>query len=395
MKAYILFLTILLITISTEWIEQAPKIQWEKTFGKSDRDEARAIIQTFDGGYAVCGCTRVSYDKGYDFWVIKLNKYGNIVWEKTFGGYHLNEEAFSIVQTQDSGYVVCGEIENWSERNFDVWIIKLNKKGDIVWNNRIGGYDWEMGASMIQTQDSGFAICGYINPKDTGVSNFWIVKLNSCGNIIWKKIIRGETSQEKATALIQSNDGCYIICGYKEYLGKYANGEFSSADFRLTKLDYKGQLLWNKSYSKSRWDEAYSVIQTKDKGYVMCGVTIQQEKRFQYGDILVIKLDSNGETIWDKTFGGEDREEVGSIIQTRDGGYVICGNTHSYGAGDFDCWIIKLDNGGNSVWDITLGGIHRDEAKSIIPTSDGGLAICGLTKSKGSGNEDFWVIKLK
>ena len=151
-------------------------------------------------------------------------------------------------------------------------------------------------------------------------------------------------------------------------------------------------LTWDRTYGGSGRDAAWSLIQTTDGGYAVAGDT--RSKGAGGVDFWVIKLDEQGNRVWDRIYGGSDDDWAYSFIQTTDGGYAVAGHTKSYGAGDGDFWVIKLDKKGNKVWDRTYGGSGNDAATSLIQTTDGGYAVAGWTDSKGAGGADFWVIKL-
>ena len=180
---------------------------------------------------------------------------------------------------------------------------------------------------------------------------------------------------------------------YWEYLKRYPHGKYAKEVRRILK-GFKGLLVeaWDRTFGGKDWDEAESIIQTKDGGYVVAGYT--WSKGAGSKDVWVIKLDKDGNKVWDRTFGGYHPDEADSIVQARDGGYVVAGWTESKGAGRADAWVIKLDENGNKVWDKTFGGKDWDEAKSIIQTKDGGYVVAGYTESRGTGRADAWVIKL-
>jgi len=155
---------------------------WIKTFGGSDYDDARSIIQTDDGGYAVAGFT-VSEDTGdRDVWVIKLDKKGNKIWDKTFGGTS-EDWANSLIQTEDRGYMVAGWTSSMGAGKTDIWIIKLNKRGDLVWDKTFGGSEDDEAHSIIQTDDGGYAVAGWTESKGAGNSDVWVIKLDENGNL--------------------------------------------------------------------------------------------------------------------------------------------------------------------------------------------------------------------
>ena len=203
--------------------------------------------------------------------------------------------------------------------------------------------------------------------------------------LTWDRIYGGNNS-DWAKSLIQTTDGGYAVAG-----STYSYGA-GDADFWVIKLDHQGNTIWDKTYGGSDSDWAQSLIQTTDGGYMVAGWT--RSKGAGGYDFWVIKLDHQGNMVWDRAYGGSDIDWAQSLIQTTDGGYAVAGLTNSKGAGAADFWVIKLDHQGNMVWDRTYGGSDIDGAYSLIQTTDGGYAVAGETLSKGAGKSDLWVIKL-
>ncbi len=314
-----------------------PFLTWNRSFGGSAVDRAYSLIQTTDGGYAVAGYTE-SYGAGEeDFWLIKLDRQGNKLWDKTFGGSAI-DEAYSLIQTTDGGYAVAGPTESYGAGEADFWLIKLDHQGNKLWDKTFGGSKYDKAYSLIQTTDGGYAVAGPTKSYGAGEEDFWVIKLDSKGNEVWDKTFGG-SKYDKAYSLIQTTDGGYAVAGYTESYGA------GSLDFWLIKLDRQGNKVWDKTFGGSKYDEAYSLIQTTDGGYAVAGFTES------YGagnyDFWVIKLDSRGNKVWDKTFGGSKYEWAFSLIQTTDGGYAVAGYTESSGARNHDFWVIKLDKQGN------------------------------------------------
>jgi len=204
------------------------------------------------------------------------------------------------------------------------------------------------------------------------------------GALVWDKTFGG-SGIDKASYIQQTKDGGYIVAG--NTFSKGAGKE----DAWVLKLDSDGSLVWDKTFGGSADDNAYSIQQTKDGGYIVAGVTAS--KGAGHRDDWVLKLDSDGSLVWDKIFGGSGNDYAYSIQQTTDDGYIVAGFT---GILNWDAWVLKLDSDGSLVWDKTFGGSDRDqEAHSIQQTTDGGYIVAGYTKSKGAGSSDAWVLKLK
>jgi len=320
-----------------ELINNKKIITFKKTFGGKRGDGAYSIVQTKDGGYIVSGYTDSFGAGGRDVWIIKLDRNGNKIWSKTFGGKSW-DEAHSIVQTKDGGYILSGETYSFGAGKSDVWIIKLDRNGNKIWSKTFGGKNWDVAHSIVQTKDGGYVVSGDTGSFGAGGGDGWIIKLDRNGNKIWSKAFGGK-NWDVAHSIVQTKDGGYIVSGYTDSFG--AGG----SDGWIIKLDRNGNKIWSKTFGGKKWDVAYSIVQTKDGGYIVSGYT----KSFGAGgrDVWIIKLDRNGNKIWSKTFGSKKWDVAFSIVQTKDGGYIVSGETYSFGAGRGDVWIIKLDSKGN------------------------------------------------
>jgi len=367
-------------------ISEIGKIGWDKTYGGDVDDLAYSIIQTSDGGYAVAGCTASKGSGKFDIWIIKFNQSGNITKYKVIGG-SADDKAYSIIQTSDGGYAVAGYTASKGEGGMDFCVIKLDEIFNVEWDQIYGGSADDKAYSIIQTSDGGYAVAGYTYSKGEGRKDVWVIKLDEKGIIVWDKTFGGSIDDE-ANSIIQVTDGHYVVIGYT-----YSKGLGAGAcDAWVIKLDEIGGIEWDKTYGGSSSDAVYSIIQTSDDGYAVAGLTYSKGTGNQ--DAWIIKLDKKGYIDLDQNFGGDSDDLAYSIIQTSDGGYAVAGYTHSKGEGEKDIWVIKIDEKGIIVWDKTFGGSSDDEAKSIIQTTDGGYAVAGYTSSEGEGARDIWVIKL-
>ena len=308
-----------------------------------------------------------------------------LTWDRTYGGSGY-DEAYSLIQTTDGGYAVAGLNSSKGAGGADFWVIKLDEQGNQVWDRTYGGSADDWASSLIQTTDGGYAVAGRIDSKGAGGADFWVIKLDEQGNQVWDRTYGG-SGYDWASSLIQTTDGGYVVAGRIDSKGA------GKEDFWVIKLDEQGNQVWDKTYGGSGGDEAYSLIQTTDGGYAVAGWN--DSKGAGNRDAWVIKLDNQGNRVWDKTYGGSANDGAWALIQTTDGGYAVAGWTSSKGAHEEDFWIIKLNEQGNQVWDRTYGGSGYDEAYSIIQTTDGGYAVAGPTNIiRGAGGADFWVIKL-
>ncbi|GAI02439.1 unnamed protein product, partial [marine sediment metagenome] len=258
------------------------------------------------------------------------------------------------------------------------WLIKTDARGNKVWDKTFGAL---YAKSVQQTTDGGYILAGYTWSFGL-LEDAWLIKTDIDGNKIWDQTFSGSrgSDQDYAYSVQQTSDGGYILAGEIESYGVAENAW-------LIKTDIEGNKLWDQTFGGLDGDYAYSVQQTSDGGYILAGGT----KSYGAGkeDAWLIKTDAEGNKEWDQTFGGSDYDEIRSVQQTSDGGYILAGYTMSYGAGGYGAWLIKTDAEGNKEWDQTFGGSPYDKAYSVQQTSDGGYILAGTTWS-GAGDYDAW-----
>jgi hypothetical protein len=356
--------------------------QWYQTFGGSETDYANSVQQTTDGGYIITGNTKSFGNGEYDVWLIKTDSNGDSLWTHTFGGGS-DESGHSVQQTTDGGYIITGNTDSFGNGDWDVWLIKTDANGDSLWTKTFGGSDYDYGESVEQTTDGGYIITGYTKVGDWN-DDVYIIKTNSNGDSLWTKIFGG-SSNDRSYSVQQTTDGGYIIGGFTY---SYGNG---GSDFWLIKTDSNGNEEWNQTFGGSSNDDGNSVQQTTDGGYIITGRTKLDGS--VPSDVWLIKTDSQGDSVWTKTFGGSSSDNGYSVQQTTDGGYIIGGFTYSYGNGGSDVWLIKIDSQGQEEWNQTFGGSSGDGGDYVKQTEDGGYIIAGYTSSLGNGGLDVWLIK--
>jgi len=361
-----------------------------KTYGGDKSEYLSSIQQTPDKGYIVIGTTGSFGAGDADFLVIKLDSSGNVVWSKTYGGNDI-DNLYSVYQTSEGEYVIAGGTYSFGVGDKDVVVIKLDSSGNIIWSKTYGASNEDYARSIQPTSDGGYIVAGETWPYGSaGLPDILLIKISPSGDINWSKTY-GEVRTEEIASIQQTADGGYIMGGTTDSFGA------RSRDFLIIKLDSSGNITWSKTYGGDDKDEVRSIQQTSDNGYIITGTT----KSFGAGenDFLIIKLDSSGDVIWSKTYGGSKIDLSKSVYQNSDGGYIVAGTTESFGAGKRDFLIMKLDSSGNITWSKTFGGNHHDELESIQLTLDGGYIVAGETFSFGGGSFDgkswnFLILKL-
>jgi hypothetical protein len=389
LKKTIKFLTIFLsalIFCSNQIFAQTPDTIWTKTFGGTNIDIGHCVQQTTDSGYIITGYTR-SYGttSGRNVWLIKTDKNGNQQWDNTFGGNN-DDEGYSVQQTSDGGYIIAGYTESFGAGLNDVFLVKADTSGNQVWAKTFGGSSDDEGYSVLQTSDGGYLIAGVTSSFGAGSRDVWLIKTDASGNLIWQNT-HGGLSSDGAWYVEHTSDGGFIITGWT-----YSYGPGIIGNAWLVKTDSLGNQQWNKFFGGDDVDRGYSVQQTTDGGYILTGYT----DSFGAGlyDMLLIKTDPAGNAEWTKTFGGTGRDYGNSVRQTIDGGFIVLGYTLTFGAGGDDFYLVKTDTNGNEEWSKTYGGVYSDVGFYVRQTNDGGLILTGHTLSFGSGVHDVWLLKI-
>ena len=422
---------------------QAPSVQWQNTLGSTSYEFLNTIDQTSDGGYIMGGYTdsNIGGDKSEnswgveDYWIVKMDNAGNIVWENTVGGGNY-DKLYAVEETPDGGYIVGGQSLSgggWGDKSesnkggYDYWIVKLDEDGVVEWDRSYGGLGNDQLYNVQPTSDGGYIIAG---TSDSGISgdktenrvgnsDYWVIKTDASGNIIWQNDIGGLMFDNVYSAY-ETADGGYILGGTSTsgISGDKTAGNYGVVDYWIVKLNNAGTVIWDKTIGGTLNDYLYAVIPTADGGSIACGMSEsgltgnKTDNTNGLYDYWVVKLDNSGNITWQNSIGGtgNDYAFVNAIDQTSDGGYAIAGYSQSLISGDkteantgsWDYWILKINSTGSILWQTVLGGVSGDYANAISATTDGGFIVGGFSYSSAGGDKDedaigdadFWIIRL-
>jgi hypothetical protein len=292
-------------------------------------------------------------------------------WNRTYRGTN-DDYSESLIQTKDGGFALVGLTNQSSSFTSNIWLIKTDSKGIVKWDQTYGGNKSDRASSLIQTTDNGYALVG----RSGSAGGIWLIKTDENGIMKWTQTYWNSYPAQ----LLQTSDGGYAIVG-----------STYQTDMLLIKTDRNGVEQWNKTYGGSQDDYSNSFTITEDKGFALAGGT--QSYGDASMDMWLVKTDSSGIVQWNQTYGGKGYDRAYSVIQTLDGGYALAGETTSFGVGERNMYVVKTDGNGVLQWNKTYGGETRDEALSLIQTSDSGFAIAGYTTSYGAGEADIWLVK--
>lgn len=365
----------------------------------------------------------------------------DILWEKSYGGKH-SDYLFDAQPTPDYGFILAGSSLSKKTGNktddgngdLDYYIWKMDEKGNLDWQKSFGGSGADLLQSIRLTKDGGFILAGTsdsqkgVHKKDScrGHEDFWIIKLNAKGAEQWQRTIGG-SGQELLQSIIPTSDGGYIVGGSSSSnkSGKLHNGlddlfgkkenSYGGLDYFVVKLDNKGEIEWQKSYGGQYADELHSIVQARDGGFLLGGSSNspdsgnKNEKSYGESDYWILKLDQKGEVEWQKTYGGAGDDQLQSVLQSKDGNYLLAGSSSSGTGGNknasngkgSDFWLIKIDPIGEILWQETYDIGKADLLTTIQENADGSLLLGGHAQTEVSdskkkdreGINDYVLIK--
>ena len=385
------------------------------TLGGTKNESGQSVVATSDGGFAVLGYSQ-SMDGdllnksniSYDFWLIKYNFNGEQEWQKVYGGSS-DDRGYDIILSNDNNMVIFGssksadgDVSSNAGSN-DFWIAKISNSGAIIWEKSLGYNGSDNGYSVIQTIDNGYLLLGVLDvTASDGEGNnrissyrhaggdYWAVKLDSNGILEWSRYFGGNFT-DTSYAACQTQGGDYIIIGSSDSNDIDISNNKGTYDFWIIKISSEGNLIWEKSYGGSEIDEALDITPTTDGNFIVCGNTrsnnIDVSSNNGAADIWILKITPNGEILWEKTYGGNSFEAAKSVHQTTDNGFIIAGNSRSNNNdltennGQNDAWIFKINQDGILQWQTSIGGSNIDLLMDSTQLQDGSIVAVGNTSS--------------
>lgn len=424
------------------------KIDWQISLGGNADDFFRAMVPTADGGYLLGGSslsgqntgnkTSPQFNVSQDYWVVKVNAAGVIQWDSTYGG-NFTDQLWTIIPTPDGGFLLGGQSNSdpstgnktaASYGNEDIWLVKINANGVKQWDQSFGGTGIELLFDIVPTADGGYLLGGQstsgANGNKTsagnGVGDFWIVKIDANGNLLWDLSYGGSTT-DQLRKIIALPNGDYLLAGYSNSPASgtktIANNNATFFDYYVVRIDANGNQIWDNIYGGTNNDQLRSAIPSADGHFILVGPsnspTSAQKTATQKGgnDIWAVKIDANGVQLWDSTYGGTGSEVDPSIIAAKDGGFFIGslsasganGNKSTPSFGGNDYWVFKINSNGIKTNEYVYGSSAAENMlakQSIWPTSDGGFLVGGFSSGTVTGNKslvsnglsDYWVVKV-
>ena len=413
------------------------EIAWIKSFGGSGDDTAQSVIETNDGGYAVLGYTN-STDGDLlgkaldvnDYWLLKLDSDGNLQWSETYGGSK-DDRGQAIIQTSDGGYAITGyamsdDGDGTNNNGFhDNWILKLDAQGNLQWEKSFGFSGHDHSYDLVQTADGGFFFVGFLDITAAladgtytkgnsltrhGVGEFWGTKIDASGNLEWRGYFGG-SNNDRAHAVVQADDGGFVLAGFSESEDFDISNSRGSYDFWVVKITDSGDLVWERSFGGTGIEIAYDIAKTETNSYLITGHTFSTDQDITSNNgeahSWLIHVSDQGELIWEKTYGGILFDAAQSVKAIGNNRILIAGNAKSDGLGEIpnsgenDIWIAITDRQGQMIWQETFGGSALDLGFDALEDRNQSLVVVGSSDSsdfqdlQNKGGTDLIILKLQ
>jgi len=447
-----LFLVSVLATATAVYGQSisAPPVEWQATFGAQADDELQSVKEVPGEGYLLAGSSNGSTNatkssEGFgslDFWIVRTDALGARVWDRSFGG---TESDFlrDMEVTSDGGFIAGGHSSSTNGNKTspfwgsgpaglgDYWIVRGDTNGNVLWDKSFGGTNDDVLLGVRQTMDGGYVLGGYSSSAaggnktapQYGLSDFWVVRLNAAGDVIWDRSFGGDNA-DILYALQETTNGGFIVGGVTTsgVSGSKTSPGFGSEDAWVLRLDASGNKVWEASFGGTERDGCFALQQLSDGGFVLGGYSAsaggtgnKASPNYGAADFWIVRLDSGGNKLWDQSYGGSGDDQLHDIRVTESGGLFVGGYSYSRAEGNKsspnftpsdppsgDYWLLRLDAVGGKVWEQVFGGTGLDRMESLAMTGDAGLLLGGNSLSSTNGNKtspnygfaDYWIVKL-
>ena len=376
-------------------LAQAPDTLWTRVYGGTADDWSYDIVQADDGNYVLAGSTKSfgANPTTGNAHILKIDDNGDTLWTKAYGGTS-GEDVDAVQQTGDGGYILAGYTSSTGAGGADFYLLKLDADGNEEWSRAYGGSSHEEARALQQTDDGGYVIAGYTRSFGDNVptfENFYVVKTDADGDTLWTRAYGG-AGAEIAYGIEQNADGEYYVAGYT---ASYGSG---GLDAWLVKLNANGDTIWTRTYGGLGPEEAAALTPTSDGGYALAGVSSSFTPGIK--ECYLVKVDAEGTSQWSRHYGGADHDQAYSVEQTYDGGFILVGTTKSYGPGvpaQNNYYFVRTDTDGDTLWTMVFGGTGNELASAVRQVTGGGYIVAGYTRSYGIGapNANAYVIRLE
>jgi len=353
-----------------------------KTYGGDQQDRGINLIQTQDGGFAIVGYSSSFGNAGEDVYLVRTDPNGKELWSKTYGG-DSKDNGWDLIETDDGGLLIAGFTNSFGAGKMDFYLLLTDSKGNLVWERTYGGPEDDFAWALSRSSDGGYILGGQTESYGEGDKDGYLVKVNSLGEEIWSQTYGGP-EEDRLYSIDNGLDGGFVLTGTTTSFGAANRNAY------IIKTDESGDLVWMNVFGEDQDDVGHSIRRSGDGGYLMTGYT-QSYGAANY-DSWIMKLNESGDFIWQQIYGGPQDDRTISGEQTSDGGFILTGYTRSFGSIGWDIFLVRSDMSGEVLWHKTFGGNKDDTGYTVKPTNDNAFILTGETYSIGEGNGDMFLI---
>lgn len=351
-------------------------------FGGPRRDRGIDVIETEDGGFAVVGYSGSFGAEREDIYLVRLDAGGELLWQRTYGGAR-DENGWAVVETAAGGFLVAGFTNSAGAGGMDIYLLAVDMAGELLWERTYGGPEDEFGWDMAASADGGYLIVGQSASAGAGEEDGLLLKVDATGEEMWRQSYGG-ADEDRLFSIALLADGRIVLAGTTRSFGA------GQRDAYVLLVDGAGVVLQEHILGGAEDDVAHAVRPTADGGFVVTGYTRSNQAR-DY-EVWLQKFDVAGEREWEAFAGGSEEDRALYGEQTADGGYIVTGRTRSFGAAGWDVLLLGFSPAGAVLWQETLGGPAEDTGYTVRVVDGRGYIITGETYSFGAGNGDMYVI---
>lgn len=361
--------------------------KWHETFGGSGDQIAQSLLEVSDGNFLFVGSS--DYQKKdvtqTKLLITKFDIEGNEIWTTPIGKSK-NQFGNSVIEMENGDFIVTGKSNYLSAGSHDLFIVRVNSEGEKLWDHKFGGSEYDLGNCIVRTKDKGFIISGATESKGNGFSDMWVLKFDEWGGLIWDKTYGGEGFDE-ANSIIEARNGDFIVTGFTN------SGESKKFDINILRLDKFGKQIWNNTFGGEYNDIGFQAIETQSGDIVIAGNSSTTGDKIM-SEATIIKTNASGDFLWENRIGNGKRSKALSVVEMGNRELAIAGFSVSKTTG-YDMQVTNLSEDGYTMWQEIYGGSRWDEANTVIKTRDNNLLIAGYTKSHNANESDVWTLMLE
>lgn len=349
-------------------VDSCGNVLWNHTYGSLDRDVGHSVIECYEGGFAIAGSTDGYGPGSRSMWLMRTDGAGHPRWNQTYGGTEW-DECHDLVECEDGGLAIVGETFSFGAGESDAILIKTSLLGDVMWTRTFGDSGIDIGTSIARCEDGGFAISVTTTNVDSGFTDMWLIRTDAFGEVVWNKAFGGQYN-DGANSVTLCQDGGFLLVGYTQLL------DFDLGTLWLVRTDAEGNLIWDHGIRESQSQEGWSAIECADGGFAVIG-TIEAD--YNPADIWFLRVDAEGALVWEQVIGGAQVvDSLGgySVLACSDGGFVIAGK-FGFESSRNDLWMAHTSDNGEIDWSVNYGAFHSGSGFLLAACSDGDYIITG------------------